>query len=89
MDINEIQFRILDALYFVEPFETLLEEVGASENIIANELRQLISHRYVQAMRYDNATEDYVPSTVFNSDDLREFRYLATKEGLLKHNGFR
>jgi hypothetical protein len=87
MDLNDIQFRILDALYFVEPFERLLEEVGGSEAIVSDELKTLISRRLVQVMRFDETRNDYVKSPVMDVDNMRHYAYLATREGLMAHNG--
>jgi len=39
--LNELQFRILDSLYFVEPFETIVAEAGASPAIVGAELKEL------------------------------------------------
>jgi hypothetical protein len=88
-ELNDLQFRILDALYFVEPFENILAEAGAPENLVAAELRHLLHRHWVQAMQFDERAQDYIKSTYHDTDDLRAFRYLATKEGLLVHAGRR
>jgi hypothetical protein len=88
-DLTDMQFRILDALYFVEPFDKILEEVGGPENLVAADLRQLIDRKWVQPMRYSDAAKDYVRSPIHDSDDLRAYHYLATREGLLVHSGRR
>lgn len=89
MEINEVQYKILDSLYFVEPFQTILEEANEPEGVVAAELRTLISYRYVQTLVYDEKSKDYIAGAFHDADDMRGYRYLATKEGLLKHNGFR
>ena len=88
-ELNELQFDILDALYFVEPYDTLLREVGAPEHLVAAELRTLIARRWVQAMHFDARANDWVRTSFHDTDRLGDYRYLATKEGLLKHNGRR
>jgi hypothetical protein len=92
-DLSELQFDILDALYFVEPYQSLLSEVmaqsGASEQLIVADLKQLIAWRYVQVLRYDEHANDWLKTPFHDADDLHAFRYLATKEGLLVHNGRR
>jgi hypothetical protein len=89
MKLNEIQYQILNALYFVEPFDTLVNEVAAAEPVIADELKTLIAKRLVQAMQFDPVSKDYVSTYLGNADDMRAFHYLATKEGLLTHQGYR
>lgn len=86
-ELNDIQFSILDSLYFVEEFDTIVSESGAPEAIVADELKNLIHQQLVQVMRYDNDAGDYVKSVIYDTDDMRAYQYLATKEGLLRHNG--
>lgn len=87
MELNRVQFAILDALYFVEPYSTLLEEVDAAPGVIAAELHTLIHRGYVQVMVFDEAAQDYVKTPFRDTDNLHAYRYLATKQGLLAHNG--
>ena len=87
VELTDLQFSILDVLYFVEPFDKILEEVREPENLVAAELRQLISARWVQPMQFDPRFQDYVRSSLHDTDDLRAYHYLATREGLLMHSG--
>lgn len=84
--MNDIQFDIIDKLYFVEPYQTLLNEIQVSENILKNELKELIKKGWVQVMKFDESAQDYLPTPFLNVDDLASCYFLATKEGLLKHN---
>ncbi len=85
--LNDIQFQILDAIYFVEPFANILEEVDANRPIIIDELRTMIDKGWVQVMIYEQAKGDFVKTSIFDTDHLEEYHFLATKDGLLKHNG--
>ncbi len=85
--LNEVQFDILDAIYFVEPLEHILEETEASRPVVIDELRTMIDRGWVQVMVHDEAKGDYVRTGIFDSDNMEEFYFLATKEGLLRHNG--
>jgi hypothetical protein len=80
-ELNDIQVRILRALTFVEPFDTLVEEVPYPEPIIGAELKSLIAQRFVQPMQADRQG-NFKPSFVFDSDDMRAFSYLATSQGI-------
>ncbi len=86
-ELNDIQFEILDALYFVEPLENILSEVDASREVVQDELRTLIDWRYVQAMSFDDDAQDYLPSPHYDTDKMGDYRYLATKQGLMAHQG--
>ena len=85
--LNDIQFDILDVLYFVEPYEKILEEVSYPESIVRDELRNLLSMRLIQVMKYKEEVKDFVPASIFDSHNFRGCYFLATKEGLMKHNG--
>ncbi len=84
--MNEVQFDILDKLYFVEPYQTLLSEISVPENILKNELKELIKKGWVQVMKFDEHLQDFVPTPFLNADDLHTCYFLATKQGLLNHN---
>jgi hypothetical protein len=89
MNLNDAQFAILDTLYFVEPFDQIIEESGLPESVVKDELRNLIAARWVQVMAFDETSKDFVRSTLYDADNMRDYHYLATKEGLLKHSGRR
>ncbi len=86
-ELSDIDFDILNTLYFVEPFCKILEEVAAPPKIVADCLKHLIAKKYVVAMRFDEEKQDYIKSFIFDSDDMNAYSYLATKDGLLAHNG--
>lgn len=86
-ELSDIAHDILNCLYFVEPFEKIVEECKADRNIIGAELKELIAKRLVTPMRFDESKSEYVRSYIYDSDDLSAFHYLATKDGLLAHNG--
>ena len=51
--LTDIEYDILNAIYFVEPFENILAECNAAPNVVADVLKQLIAKKYVVAMRFD------------------------------------
>jgi len=85
-ELSEIEFQILDAVYFVEPFANIVAECDAPEKIVADVLKQLIHKKYVVAMRFDEKENEYVRSFIYDTDNMHAYAYLATKEGLLAHN---
>jgi hypothetical protein len=86
-ELNDVQFDILDAIYFVEPLANILEEVDAPRAVVLDELRTMIDRGWVQVLRFDEARGDYVRTAIYDSDQMGDFRYLATKDGLMKHHG--
>jgi hypothetical protein len=85
MKFTAVEYDILNTLYFVEPFSKIVEEVGGDPNIIRDSLRQLITHKYVSPMKWDEKKKSFVRSIFYDSDDMEAFNYIATKEGLLAH----
>ncbi|MEM9987392.1 MAG: hypothetical protein AAF804_20045 [Bacteroidota bacterium] len=86
-ELNDLQFDILDTIYFVEPLEHILEECDAPRAVIIDELKTMIDRGWVQVMRYDEKKDDFVRTAIFDSDHLEEYSFLATKDGLLRHTG--
>lgn len=84
--LTDIEYDILNAIYFVEPFENILAECRQPVGVVTDVLRQLIDKKYVVAMRFDDATQEYVRSFIYDADNMNAYSYLATKEGLMAHN---
>jgi hypothetical protein len=87
-EINDLQFNILDALYFVEPYQNILDEVEEPEPVIRDELRSMIDKGWVHVMAFDEEKGDYVKSPIYDTDNMQDYAYLASKKGLLRHNGY-
>jgi hypothetical protein len=85
--LNDLQFQILDSLYFVESFAHILEEAEAPVSFVVDELRTLIDRDWIQVMVFSERAGDYVRTPIFDTDHLSDYHFLATKNGLLKHNG--
>jgi hypothetical protein len=87
-ELNAIQYLIIKALTFAEPFDTLVEEVEATEPVITAELRALIDLRYVQVMHEEGKSGRYIRSFYYDADNMRLFRYMATGKGQEMHDAF-
>jgi hypothetical protein len=85
-EIDDLEFDILNCLYFVEPFEKILEEVSYTPAIVGDTLKTLIHKKMVVAMKWDDEKQDYLRSFIYDSDNMHAYSYLATKEGLIAHN---
>ena len=83
---TQVEYDILNSVYFVEPFEKILEEVDAPQNIVTDGLRFLIEHKFVVAMRWSERKNEYERTFFYDADNMHAFHYLATKEGLVAHN---
>lgn len=88
-ELTDIQFQILDSLYFVETFAHIVEEANEPPAVVKDEIRTLIDKGLVQVMMFDEEKGDFRRTTIFDADNIQDYSFLATKDGLLKHNGFR
>ncbi|MEZ4773413.1 MAG: hypothetical protein R3D00_09530 [Bacteroidia bacterium] len=86
-ELNDVQFQILDSVYFVESFQNILEESGEQVPVVVDELRTMIDRGWLQVMEFDEAKGDFTRTSIFDTDHLENYHFLATKAGLLKHNG--
>ncbi len=86
-EIDPLEMDVLNCLYFVEPFETILEETGLSPAIAGDVLKILISKKWVTPMKFDEKEQEYIRSFIYDTDRMHDYRYMATKEGLMRHNG--
>ena len=86
-ELNDIQFQILDSVYFVESFEHVLEEAEQPRPVVVDELRTMIDRGWIQVMEFSEEKGDYLRTQYFDTDHLENYHFLATKDGLLKHNG--
>jgi hypothetical protein len=84
--LTDIEYDILNAIYFVESFEHILEECKEKPAIVADVIKQLIHKKYIVPMRWDEEKTEYIRSFIYDTDDMRAYHYLATKEGLIAHN---
>lgn len=84
--LTDIEFDILNAVYFVEPFDNILKECNEKEPVVADVLKQLIHKKYIIPMKWDNEKSEFLRSFIYDSDNMRAYNYLATKEGLMAHN---
>jgi hypothetical protein len=85
-ELDDIAFDILNCVYFVEPFEKIVEEVNYPPNIVGDVLKTLIQKKLIAAMLWDENLQEYKRSFMYDSDNMHAYSYMATKEGLLAHN---
>jgi len=84
--LSDIEYDVLNAIYFVESFNTILEECKYPQNVVADVLKQLIAKKFVTSMQFDEEKQEFKKTFYYDSDNMHAYHYLATKEGLLAHN---
>ena len=83
--MTDLEFDVLDELYFVIAFEALLEATELEEHELYTCLIELVSKGWVKCFK--DMDEELPHSEVDLSRNYKNYSYLATKKGLLAHNG--
>ena len=76
--LTESEKSILRELIFPESFQHIQEETALPYGAIRDDLIKLINHGYIEV--YDAAAS--APSAFYDSDNIKEFCFKATKTGL-------
>lgn len=82
--MNELEFEVLDQIYFVESFAKIQQVVEVDEITLKNTLKIMIEKGWVKC--FLNQFSEVVSTTEDFEENFRDYYYLATKEGLLAHN---
>lgn len=81
--MTDLEFDLLDELYFVQPYEYLKDTLGWQDEVLLDTLASLFQKGFIKCLF---APDDEVFRTVdFRSEGTTLF-YLATKKGLMEHN---
>ena len=84
--MSDLEFKVLDELYFVVSFESLMENVTASDDELLASLKSLLEKKFIHQMKFDEQRKDFVRMDVPDFSALRQSSFVASKEGLLVHN---
>jgi hypothetical protein len=83
--MSDLEFDIIDELYFVEAYSTLKSRLTLTDGELKNALGELIQKNWVKC--FDAQTKEPIANTDLMFDvHYQNYCYLATKEGLLAHN---
>ncbi|WMJ74513.1 hypothetical protein RCC89_15265 [Cytophagaceae bacterium ABcell3] len=82
--MTDIELDILDELYFPISFDALKDTLGIEDDVLLKELQGLVKKGWVQCIIPES--DEIIPITETSFNNLRQYHYLATKEGLLAHN---
>lgn len=83
--MSDIEFDVLDELYFVQPFAYLVDELELDELDLREALSTLIDKGWVKC--FLSMQEEELIHEVKLEEKYKEYFYLATKAGLMAHNG--
>ncbi|MEL7145488.1 MAG: hypothetical protein AAFO69_03900 [Bacteroidota bacterium] len=82
--MSDLEYDVLDELYFVQSYSGLLESIGFEEDLLNKVLKKLLAKKWIKCLR--SQTEEITYEELDFEKDFRSIFYLATKSGLLAHN---
>ena len=82
--LTDLEYRILDELYFVSSFPNLLHNVSEEKKSVIDSLRRLLENELVTQINPDAGAEEKLEVPDFAT--LEQSYFVASKKGLLIHN---
>lgn len=82
--MTDDEFDFLDEVYFVTPYSEIQTSLGWEEARMISCIGQLVHKGWLRC--YIEADTELLPNEV-NAMEYRTYSYLASKQGLLAHNG--
>lgn len=82
--MTDLEYTILDELYFVTTFEELFSLLEIETEKLKNTLAMLIEKGWVKCFK--GRDEEIAPNKLEFDTQYFNYAYLATKTGLLAHN---
>lgn len=83
--MSDAEFDVMDELYFVQPFNYLIEELEMPAIDLKDVLKSLIEKGWVKCLY--NMNDEVFEDKLDIENEFQDYYYLATKTGLLAHNG--
>lgn len=84
--MNEQEIDLLDELYFVQSYSEVKGALDWEDPQLQKHLFSLNQKEYIKILI--NHDEEYIGSNDLSSIPWNDLYFLATKKGLLEHNGF-
>lgn len=83
--MTDLEYDVLDELYFVIPFSQLQHTLELEEGELKNVLQTLLRKEWVKC--YSSQTNELSADETDFATQFKKYFYLATKAGLLAHHG--
>lgn len=83
--MSDEEFDVMDELYFVQSFNYLIQELEMSAEELKEVLKTLLSKGWVKC--FYNMNDEVFEDKLDFDNEFKDYYYLATKPGLLAHNG--
>jgi len=83
--MSDEEFDVMDELYFVQPFDHLIEELEMTTSELKQVLHGLLQRGWIKC--FYNMNDEVFEDQLDFENAFENYYYLATKMGLLAHNG--
>lgn len=83
--MTNLEFDVLDELYFMTSFSHLEQELNLAKEELKKVLQLLLEKGWIKC--FLNASEEAMPHEIDLDNHYGKYFYLASKAGLLAHNG--
>jgi len=83
---SELEFEIMDELYFLSSFRQLMTNTGADSNELKVAILHLLQQNYIQQYVFNESLQDFDKLEFYDKSKLESASYVATRKGLLAHN---
>ncbi len=87
MTLTNIQFELLDQLYFTMEYYALCQNLSLTGAELDAELKQLLELRLIHQLIYNEQSKEYDFCEEIDLERLHTSSYVITKQGLIIHNG--
>ena len=84
--MSELEFQIMDEVYFLCSFQQLLQVLGCDEEKLNDALIDLLRVEMIQQLEFSEENADYLKLETPDFSRIKSCSYVATKKGLLEHN---
>lgn len=82
--MNDVQFEILDEMYFVISFKDILASLDIENEILIQQLKEMVKKGWVKC--FEKETEIAVSEIDYSDEKFKSYLFLASKKGLFAHN---
>ena len=83
--MTDLEYDVLDELYFVVPFSQLQDTLELEEGKLRNVLQALLRREWIKCL--SDQTRELSADEADFPTQFKNYYYLATKAGLLAHHG--
>ncbi len=83
---SELEFEIMDELYFLSSFRQIMTNTGADGNELKKAILHLLQQDFIQQHIYNESLHDFEKMDYYDEAKIESASYVATRKGLMAHN---